>query len=54
MDLSASVTRTRGRLNLAGDVIGRIGKDHHLGGDSMTRHMDVEGHLPKTNHESEA
>jgi hypothetical protein len=52
MDPSASITRIRGRLNLAGDVIGRIGKDH--GGDSMTRHTDVEGHLPKTNHESEA
>lgn len=54
MDLSVSVTRTRGRLNLEGDVIGRRVKDHRLRGDSMTRHMDAGDHLPKINHESEA
>lgn len=54
MDLSVSVTRTQGRLNLERDVIGRLVKDHRLRGDSMTRHMDVEGHLLNANHESEA
>lgn len=53
MDLSVSVTRTQGRLNLERDVIGRLVKDR-LRGDSMTRHMDVEGHLLNANHESEA
>jgi inner membrane protein involved in colicin E2 resistance len=52
MDLSVSVMRTQGRLSLEEDVIGRLVKD--LKGISITRHMDVEGHLLKTNHESEA